>query len=370
MSTSRLVEFFLSLIKCPSTSCKEGKVGELLIAKLRNLGFQVSVDKANKKIHGEIGNIIAKKSGSINAKPVLLCAHMDTVEPASKKDPIIENGLIKSGGGGVLGADDKAGIAAIVEGIQCIFEDPLEKHVPIEIVFTVQEEIGLKGARSLNIKELDASIGFVLDSTGPVGNIIVQSPAKKSLEFVFTGKSAHAGAEPEKGISSIVAASLAIADMDLGRISDSMTANIGIINGGSAKNIVPEITKVIGEARSFLEKELSEKVQEMKEKAENAASSIGATVQTTITDDYPAIKFDSSERVVQTASSAIKRVGLEPKFKKGGGGSDAVILTKKGIPTVNLSIGVENPHTENEFIAIEQLEKAAKLVAELMKKLY
>jgi len=365
MSTTRLAELFLSLVKCPSPSGEEGEIGKLLTSKLSELGFEVDVDDTDKKINGQMGNIIARKNSHVSMKPILLCAHMDTVKPISKTQPIIKNGIIKSSGDGIIGADDKAGIAAILEGVQRIIES-CQEHIPIEILFTVWEEGGLKGSHSLDVKRLHSSMGFVFDSRGPVGNIIIQAPAKKSLEFTFKGRAAHAGAEPEKGISAIVAASKAIVDMELGRISNTTTANIGIIQGGVAKNIVPETVKISGEVRSLLEDNLTEQVARMVKVAEKAAENVGATLEKIIIDDFPNLKLSKSDHVVQVATEAIKKLGIEAEYCKSGGGSDAAILTKKGIPSVNLAIGYENPHTNQEEIAIEQLEKAAEMVVKLL----
>ncbi|MFZ7101236.1 MAG: M20/M25/M40 family metallo-hydrolase [Peptococcaceae bacterium] len=365
MSTTRLIDLFLSLVKYPSPSGLEGGIGNLLHAKLCELGFEVAVDDADKKINGEMGNIIARKKSHISMKPILLCAHMDTVKPISKTDPIIKDGIIKSCGDGVIGADDKAGIAAILEGVQRIIESSQE-HIPIEILFTVCEEGGLKGSYAFDVKGLRSCMGFVFDSRGSVGNIIIQAPAKKSLEFTFKGRAAHAGAEPEKGINAIVAASKAIVDMELGRISDITTANIGIIQGGVAKNIVPETVKITGEVRSLLDGDLNEQVARMVKVAQKAAEDVGATLEKNVIDDFPNLKLNKSDHVVQVATEAIMKLGIKVEYCKSGGGSDAAILTKKGIPSVNLAVGYEHPHTNQEEIAIEQLEKASELVVKLL----
>jgi len=365
MSEERLKDLFLSLMAMPSPSGQEGRVAQALKKRLSDIGFEVFVDQAGKVLNGEAGNIIAKRAGRRDWDTVLLCAHMDTVTPVSPGAPVIENGVISSPGNGVIGIDDKAGIAAIIEGVQRMIET-VQEGPPIEIVLTVQEEVGLKGSRQLDMTRLDARCGFVLDSGSEVGEITIGSPEKRSLEFLFTGRASHAGVEPEKGVSAIVAASKAIAGMPLGRISAETTANIGLIQGGAAKNIVPETTRLVGEARSFSEDELARTVEAMVMVAQKEAESMGATVQFNENRDYPAIHLNEEESVVQLAASAIRKMGLEPRFSEGGGGSDAVILTTKGIPCVNLGMGVKNAHTSQEHISLKELEKTAQLVFQLL----
>lgn len=358
MNKQRLKNLFLSLVAVHSPSGQEGKIGKMLEERLLDLGFEVTLDRAGKVLNSEIGNIIAKKGGDSRSETVLLCAHMDTVKPIGSA--VIEKGVFRSRGDGILGGDDKGGIAAILEGLQRVIETG-KKHPPIEVVFTVQEEVGLKGARHLDTSLLHAKYGFVFDAAGDLGSVTVHTPAKRSLEYIFTGRAAHAGVEPEKGVSAIVAAARAIAAMTLGRVDEESTANIGLIEGGVAKNIVPESTRLVGEARSFSEDKLELMVAEMAERARDAAESMGARVEISEVEDYPAICLDVSEKVVQHAASAIRRLGVKPRFSKEGGGSDAVILTTRGIPCVNLGIGVKNPHTSMEHIALEDLDKAAQL---------
>ncbi|MBW1732011.1 MAG: M20/M25/M40 family metallo-hydrolase [Deltaproteobacteria bacterium] len=363
MSKQRLKDLFLSLVAVHSPSGQEGKIGRMLEVRLADLGFEVTLDGVGKLLNGEMGNIIARKDGDTHSETVLLCAHMDTVKPIGSA--VIENGVFRSRGAGILGADDKGGIAAILEGVQRVIET-MRNHPPIEVVFTVQEEVGLNGARHLDTSQLCAKCGFVFDASGDVGSVTIHTPAKRSLEYIFTGRAAHAGVEPEKGVSAIVAASKAIAAMTLGRVSEESTANIGVIEGGVAKNIVPESTRLVGEARSFSEDKLSLIVAEMAKRAQEAAASMGARVEINEVEDYPAICLDVSDKVVQDAASAIRGVGIEPHFSKEGGGSDAVILTTRGIPCVNLGIGVSKPHTSMEHIALEDLDKAAQLVFQIV----
>ena len=290
---------------------------------------------------------------------------MDTVAPGKGVKPRIEDGYVMSDGTTVLGSDDKAGLAALIEGIR-VLKEQNTPHGTIQLVITAGEESGLVGARHLEKDLLRADFGFALDSNGPVGEIITSAPSQVKLAVTIIGKAAHAGVNPEEGISAIQVASRAIAKMPLGRIDHETTANIGRFQGGAASNIVPERVEIIAEARSRDERKLEQQVEKMVRAFREAAEEAGARAEITTDKLYPAFKHDESDPVVQKAVVAAKRVGREPRLLASGGGSDANIFNGYGVPTVNLGIGYEEIHTTQERMPIAELVKAAELVVALV----
>ena len=256
-NNKRLIDEFLELVQIDSPSSKEGNVAKVLVKKLEEIGLSVEVDNAGEIHGGETGNVIATLKGNREGKKILFSSHMDTVSPGIGIKPIIdeEAGIIKSDGTTVLGSDDKAGIAAILEGLRYIKENNIE-HSDITVVFSIWEEGGLFGAKSLDYSKLDVDYGFVLDSGGSPGEIIVKAPGQDRIAVKIKGRPAHAGLQPEAGISAIMVASRAIENMNLLRIDEETTANIGIVKGGEATNIVMPELEIIAEARSLDEGKL------------------------------------------------------------------------------------------------------------------
>ncbi|MGE5140747.1 MAG: M20/M25/M40 family metallo-hydrolase, partial [Rudaea sp.] len=254
INQDRLVNTFLDLVRIDSPSGSEGEAAQYVAGVLRELGLEPRID--------EMGNVTARLEGK--GKPLLLSAHMDNVEPGRGITPVIENGDIKSDGKTVLGADDLAGVAAILEGLRSLIEDQAE-HIPLELAITTQEEVGLAGAKGLDLEQFKAKEGVVLDSGGAVGKITISAPTHNELDATITGKAAHSGSSPEKGIDAIRIAAEAITHMKLGRIDKETTANIGMIRGGTARNAVPEQVDLTGEARSRNPKKAERQIKAMKQ---------------------------------------------------------------------------------------------------------
>jgi len=354
----RLVSTFLELAKINSPSCREGDVAARVIAILQELGAQVTVDMADVRLGGETGNIIARLPGTVEAPPLLFNAHLDTVEPTENLRIRLHDDRITSDGDTILGADDKAGVAAILEMARAVQETGIPRP-PLEIVFTVAEEVGLMGSMVLDYELITARIGFVADSGGPVGRIVNRAPAQKNLKFTVHGRASHAGIAPEDGINAISAAAHAIAGLRQGRIDAETTANIGIIRGGKATNIVPDTVEVVGEARSRDPQKLREQVAHMREAFEQAARRLGATVDVEETDMYPAFNLDADARSVKLAGQALQALELAPIVEATGGGSDANFFNEHGIQTVILSCGMNQPHSHEESLDLEQFHRLA-----------
>lgn len=366
INNQRLLNEFLELVQIDSASKDERLMADALKPRLEALGFTVTEDDAGEKIGGTAGNLIAVLEGQKDAPALLFCAHMDRVEPGRGIKPVVEDGVVKSDGTTILAADDVAGIAAVLEAVRTVQEQQIP-HGRLEILFTVAEEGGLFGAKSLDASALQAKAGFFLDTGGPVGTIVVQAPAQKNISATVHGRAAHAGVAPEKGISAILVAAEALTKMKLGRIDEETTANIGLIQGGVATNIIPDRVELKGEARSLDQEKLNRQAEHMAEVIQSTCAAHGVEAEVSISDSYNSFRLTEADYVVQLAVKAAKAMGLEPQIESTGGGSDANIINGYGIPSVILGMGYTNVHTTDEAIPIDQLEAAAQYVLQLIK---
>lgn len=367
MQHSRLVNEFIELVQIDSETKHEEKIAPILINKLQQLGFDVIQDDAHTRNGHAAGNIIATLKGTIDVEPIYFTVHMDTVVPGKGVKPQIkEDGYIYSDGTTILGADDKAGIAALFEMARRLKEQSIE-HGTIQFIITAGEEDGLVGAKELDPNHIIAKYGFAVDSDGKVGGIVTAAPYQAKIIAKIFGKTAHAGVAPEKGISAITLAAKAIADMKLGRIDHETTANIGRFEGGKATNIVCDEVLIIAEARSIQKEKLDQQTQHMKETFESVSEKLGGRAEVDVQLMYPGFSVNESDRVVQVAKEAVEAIGRTPQLGVSGGGSDANIISSFGIPTVNLSVGYEEIHTTKERMPIEELEKLADLLVEIVK---
>jgi len=366
INEKRLIESFMELVRIDSVSGGEKEVADFLVKKLKGLGLEVTVDQAGEKVKSNSGNIIARFKGNIKeATPIMFSAHMDTVVPGKNIKPICEGDKILSSGKTILGADDKAAIAALLEALHILKEN----NIPcgdIEIVFSICEEIGLLGAKNLDISSLNAQMGFVLDSGGQVGEIISAAPSQNSLKIIIHGKSAHAGSNPEEGINAIQIAGFALSRMKLGRIDEETTANIGVISGGKATNIIPDEVTLEGEVRSRNEEKLEKYTKKLKQIAEDTAQEFKAKAEVKINKEYYCYNLSADDQVIKIAMKAAKDMGLQPELHPSGGGSDANVFNKKGFPSVDLAIGMEKVHTVDEYILVKNLKKTAEYVLSII----
>lgn len=354
ISESRLVQTFLDLVAIDSPSGQEEAICKDLARRFAELGGEVE--------HDEHWNLFARfPARDSDGDWLMLSAHMDTVGKDVGIKPVIRDGVIYSDGTTILGGDDKSGIAAILETIRSLREDGLP-HPPLEAVISVGEEVGLRGAKQMDKGRLRARRGYVLDSGGPIGAIVTNAPSQDGLEAWIHGKTAHAGSEPEKGVNAIVVAGAAIAAMPLGRIDFETTANIGIIQGGVATNIVPDLVYIKGEARSRDDAKLAAQVSAMALALHDAAERYSAKVELKIKRSYSTYKLADDHPVVATAAAAAQRLGFESIIRGTGGGSDANIYAEAGIACAVLSTGMVDVHTPQEHIAIADMADAARLL--------
>jgi len=371
----RIKNFLIELIKIDSLSRREYDVAMRLKRELEELGASVVIDDAGAKVGGNVGNVIAKFSGNrAQAQPLLLSAHMDTVVPGEGIVPILEGDILRTNGKTVLGGDDKSGVAIICEVLRVIRDNGLPCS-PIDVVFTICEEAGLIGAKCLDIAKLRARTGLVLDSDS-VGFLFTKAPAANRMEFCVRGLEAHAGVCPEKGINAIKVAAEGIAQMQLGRIDHETTANIGVVEGGMAVNIVPNQVILKGEARSHSPEKLARQTEHMQRCLDEAAARHAlelngkhhqARVEAKIERDYDRMDVPESAPIVQLVHAAARNLNLEVKTGATGGGCDANILNQKGLVVANLGTGMRDIHTVNEWLDLKDLYLSAQMVLEIVK---
>lgn len=364
----RLINDFIALCRVNSPPKQEAEVIEAVLPRLQRLGLEVQRDEAGKRIGGNADNVIARLPANVTgAPPIFFSAHFDTVEPNPNVQIIVEDDLIRTDGNSILGADDKAGLASLLEAIECIVENGLP-HGEIWLLLSVAEEIGLLGAKHLPLERIPATMGFVLDTGPPVGKVVVGAPTHDHLTVRVIGRAAHAGAAPEQGISAIVAASRAIARMKLGRIDEETTANIGSFHGGQATNVVCPEVEIRAEARSHSTQKLEAQMAHMIACFREEAEAMGAQVEIETARHYEAYRLSEDAPVVQVARESALALGLPYESKLAGGGSDANVYNAKGIPTVVLSTGMDQVHTHNECCRISDLEKTALWVLEIVRR--
>jgi len=351
----RIVDLFCELVRIESESGNEGRFIEHMKGLLeRDLNARTEVDA--------FGNLIGcvPAKGGDRAAPILLAAHADTVKPGVGIEPIVEDGVIRSAGETILGADDKAGVAQIVEAVRSA-----TAHPPLEIVITLGEEVGLQGSRHLDVDRLQSKRAYIIDSER-FDEIIVGGPTHISFDIEIHGKAAHAGMEPEKGISAIRIAASAIARMPEGRIDHETTANVGTIQGGLIRNGVPEKVVIQAECRSLAHEKALRQAAVMKKAFEDAAREMKATVRIEERIEYEAARLPDSADVVRLAARAIKAAGLTPSTKVITGGTDALVLMNRGIEAVALGFGGEDAHSTDERISVAALKKGAEILRTLL----
>lgn len=363
----RLLSEFESLVRIDSLSLKERHMADYLKSRLSELGCDVEEDDGAKARRGEAGNIIARFPGTDPSLPsVLLSAHMDRVSPGEGIIPIRDGNTIRSSGDTILGADDAAGVAAILEVLRLLRENG-GTYPDVEVVFSFSEEMGLLGAKALDTGKLSSKLGYVIDSGAPISKVVVQSPSHVTLNVRIRGKAAHAGVEPEKGIDAVQVAAKAIAEMQLGRIDEETTANLGMIRGGHATNIVCDLVQIRGEVRSLNRHKLEANVAAIEQALRNSCDSAGATLEFEPEVEYETYCMSPTSEVCMRLQAAAERLGIPLNFVSAGGGSDANIYNAKGIECVVLSGGYTKPHTLEESLDIDELEKTVSLVYEVVR---
>lgn len=372
VNRERLADTFKWLVAIDSVSREESEISHLIQDVLASMGADIRIDDAASPIGGNAGNVIARFDGNPSVPPLMLNAHMDTVEPGRGVTPCLEDGVFRSDGTTILGADDKSAIAIIIETMRVIQERGLP-YGPVEVVLTVCEEIGLLGAKHLDFGLITARFGYALDASS-IDGIVTQAPAANRFEIRVHGKDAHAGAAPEKGINAILVASKAISQLNLGRVDEETTCNIGTIEGGTATNIVPNRVKLRGEVRSHSAEKLEQLTgaivaifEDVVHAAKTSREESLPSVEFDIHHDFPATLIKADHPVVTLAQRAAANLGRSIEPQMTGGGADANIFFDKGIVTGVLGTGMKDMHTVRESVALEDMVRMTELMLEILR---
>ncbi|MSQ17548.1 MAG: M20/M25/M40 family metallo-hydrolase [Dehalococcoidia bacterium] len=351
----RLVQDFCDLVRIDSPSGEEEAVAQHVSRRLQVLGLEVARDAH--------GNVIASEPGD---DPLLLSAHMDTVEPGRGIQPRVQGDRIRSDGTTILGGDCKGGISAILEGLQSVAEAGLARR-PVQVVFTRGEEIGLVGANNLDFSMLRAAEAVVFDGNGPVNHITGASPTYIRLDVTVKGRAAHAGVEPEKGLSAIRIASEIITQLPQGRLDAESTFNVGVVSGGSVRNAVPADAAFQAEFRSRSTETLDSlrmQVLEILDKARQRYRD--ASIREEFEVMFQMYTLDPKEHMVQAVCQSMKDLGLTPNIRPSGGGTDGNVLRLHGIQCVVVGMATNEMHTVNEYVVIPDLVNAARFCRQLL----
>jgi len=375
MNRERLRDEFLELVRISSVSKRESNVAKRLTTILEGIGATVEIDDAGDKIGSDTGNLVARFPGTApDVAPFLLCGHMDTVPPADNVRPVLDGDVIRTDGTTVLGGDDKSGIVAILETVRLLRERQIP-HGPIDVLFTICEELGLIGAKHFDVGRLRARTGLVLDCDG-VHELITRAPAANRMQFTVHGLEAHAGLAPEQGISAVQVAAEAIAAMRLGRVDAATTANVGRIEGGLASNIIPNRVVLRAETRSLTLEALEAQTRHMLECIERAASRRSVTVagktttarvEARVERDYEPLSVADDTRIVRLVRGAAERLSKPFKTRSTGAASDANVFSGRGVEVANLGCGMRQIHTVNEWVDVNDMIATTELLVETVR---
>lgn len=366
INEKRQLDLFKRLVETDSPSYQERRVADLIKAELASMGVDCIEDGAAEKLGGNAGNVFARLEGNVDAPALLFSSHMDTVEPScGKKFVLGEDGIVRTDGTTVLGADDFAGVSGILEAVRVIVENNLP-HRTIELLFTPAEEIFCGGADFFDYSTLQAKEAYVFDLDGDVGTACIAAPTIIKYTIDFKGKSAHAGFAAHLGVHAIKAAADAVCKIECGQVDEDTTVNIGVINGGKATNIVPDECRIVGEVRSFNHEKAVKKAEEIKSIAAECAEKIGAQIDFVSNCNTIAYNHSQDSSVCRRFAEACRSLGVEPKFEPSFGGSDNNVFADNGVMGVVCSTAMYDCHTTSEWCKVEELHKSARLALRLM----
>ena len=363
INEERLKNTFIELVSVPCPSCDEKQEADLLVKKLQELGMEPKVDRAGEQCGGTTGNVWGFLKGDVpGALRLFFEAHMDSVAPTTGTNVIEKDGVLYSDGTTTLGGDDKSGVAAVLEAMQCIIENDLP-HGDIQVCFTIGEETGSYGVRYMDKTMIQADAGYCMDCGGHPGAIFNASPKAINLKLKVKGKSAHAGLEPEKGINAIMLAADALHALPAyGRIDEETTLSVDMIDGGLASNIVPEACEIVIDMRCPNQTKLERLKKETVEIFRNVVEAKGGAVEVAVKEVAPGVNLNTDHATVKLAATAAEKLGFPVSTGFTGGCSDANFLCGMGLPTVLLATGMDKIHTTEERLALEDLYNAASWV--------
>jgi tripeptide aminopeptidase len=361
---SRLADTFVTLCEIESPSGSEAEAARYVTSELEALGFSVDEDSTAAETGAACGNLYARIPGSDVGRTVMLCAHVDTVPLADRVEVELVDGVFRNHRETILGADNKAAIAVLLEiARDCVSSPP---PVGIELVFTTCEEIGLRGAHAFDTGRLESDFGYAFDHASPIGELILAAPTYYRVIGDFLGRAAHSGLRPEEGRNAIVAAARAIGAMKLGRIDEETTANVGLIEGGTATNVVAERCRVEAEVRSLDDAKASAGMREMVDTLTWAASATETDVDVSVEEQFRAYRISAAEPVVAAAEAALRDCGVTPVHRVTGGGSDANAFAAKGFRCLNMANGTEANHSPDERVSEAALDRMLDVTRRLL----
>lgn len=367
INKSRLEQEFMTLVQLDSPSRKERKVADYLLQKLADMGYKAFEDNAGSKFGGDSGNVIVNVQGNTSAHySVMFSAHMDCVDPCIGVKPKLVQGIFTADGTTVLGGDDKSGVAAMLEVLQIIKEQQLP-HGDLKFIFSPCEEQGLEGPKNMEAADMQADMGYILDADGPIGTFATAAPGYYDLKITVEGRKAHAGINPEDGCNAIIIAAKALAQFPQGRIDEETTANIGLISGGTARNIVADKVEIVGELRSIDMQKLESLLVKVRNIFENTVAQAGGTLHFEAQKMYSSYRVSEEAPVVQIARKATEALGLEFKTATTGGASDANVYNNRNIPAIVMAIGMSKVHTTQEYLRAEDLYQTAEVTLSIIK---
>jgi tripeptide aminopeptidase len=362
---SEALNLFLELAAIASPSGEERAVADRVLGYLEDCGLTPDEDDTGPSVGSTMGNIYVALEPTAAGEPLFFCAHLDTVPPTDEIEPFVEDGIVRNARPTILGGDNKAAVASMLEAVRRVLVEN-RPHAGIELVFTSKEEVGLIGAYAFDHTRLRSRVGFVYDDASRVGDVILGAPSAHQLNITFHGRAAHAGMVPEEGRSAVAAAARAIAEMPLGRIDEETTANVGLIEGGTAANIVPEWCKLVAEARSHDERKLADQLQAMQDALTFAAGVTDCEVETNVRRSYRAYRFKRDDLVVRLAADALGTCGFEPNYRLGGGAADSNVFNERGLQCLNLANGMAEIHTPDEYIAVADIDAMVEVTLALV----
>ena len=357
INEKRLVDSFLRYVQIDSESGQEGEFAAALQNELKEMGIEARKDEA--------GNLFFALNGDESAEPLLFTAHMDTVVPGKGIVPELKDGLITSGGTTVLGGDDKSGIAALIEAVRVMQEEGIP-HRRVEVLFTVEEEIGLNGSRKSDLSQVKSKYSIALDGCGPMDEIVVNGAGQANVQIDIMGVAAHAGNSPEKGVSAVIAAADAVSAMKLLKVDEETTANIGTVTADSPSNIVCSHIRMLGEVRSRNPRKLEDQLEHMRSYVEAACRKHGATFEFQANRIYEGYLVED-EAFLGLLRAAYEKMGMSPRYGVTMVGSDSNVLNQRGLKAVVIPTGMTNPHALSEQLAVKDLVFTAELVLELIR---
>ncbi|MFC2139226.1 M20/M25/M40 family metallo-hydrolase [Bacteroidota bacterium] len=351
----RMINQFMDMVRIDSESGNEAEFINYLKPEFEKLGGNVTIDS--------YGNLVAKfpEKECRGKDPILFSCHADTVQPGKGIEPELKEGVIRSKGDTILGADDKAGISELMEALRVA-----EVRPPVEIAITKQEEVGLLGVKALDTSLITAKKGYLLDND-VLDTIIIGGPSYYAIDVTITGRGAHAGMEPEKGLNAIQAASFAIAKLKLGRLDEETTANVGVIEGGLIRNGVPDKAKFLAECRSLTHEKAEKLCNEMEALIREETTKNGCTVEIDIDNKCNAVQISPDAEVVVTSQKALKTVGIDAKPVFITGFTDASIHNNNGVEMAGIGIGAKLEHSTDEHIYVDDMEKAKNVIVEILR---